>query len=260
MTEGTRTDNRPHVIAHRGASLQYPENTIEAFEAARQQGADGIELDIRWTADQTAVIFHDPVVKNGDRRRLVRNLNRQEFRSMTRHTGAAAPTLAEALHWGKARMPFVFDIKETRHELQLIRTVEEFDLPSETVFSSFRLSVVTTLKARRPEWRTAWIIGDVRWGSLRRSLLNTILSRARRWKIDALHFHHRWMTPDLVQTCKKHGLHVAVWTVDATDEIARMATAGVDSIMTNAPDIAIKTLSRLTADRHNKSSLPSYDW
>ena len=47
------------IIGHRGASASHPENTIEAFRAAAEQGAHGIELDVRRTADDVLVVYHD---------------------------------------------------------------------------------------------------------------------------------------------------------------------------------------------------------
>ena len=58
-TIGSVELSRPLVIAHRGASLAYPENTLEAFEAAVLAGADMIELDARLSADGVAVVSHD---------------------------------------------------------------------------------------------------------------------------------------------------------------------------------------------------------
>ena len=59
------------VIAHRGASLHAPENTIDAFTKALEHGADAIELDVRVTRDDAVVVIHDPDVDrttSGDRK------------------------------------------------------------------------------------------------------------------------------------------------------------------------------------------------
>ncbi len=53
------------VLAHRGASATHTENTLDAFRAARDQGAHGIELDVRRTADGILVIHHDALVEDG---------------------------------------------------------------------------------------------------------------------------------------------------------------------------------------------------
>ena len=53
----------PFIIAHRGASVAAPENTLAAFRHAISAGADGIELDVRLAADGVAVVIHDPDLK-----------------------------------------------------------------------------------------------------------------------------------------------------------------------------------------------------
>ena len=55
----------PAVWAHRGASASYPENTLEAFAAAVAMGADGIELDVRRTADGVLAVHHDAALADG---------------------------------------------------------------------------------------------------------------------------------------------------------------------------------------------------
>ena len=57
------------VIAHRGASAQFTENTLDAFLGAVDQGADGVELDVRRTSDDHLAIHHDDGLADGTRRR-----------------------------------------------------------------------------------------------------------------------------------------------------------------------------------------------
>jgi len=75
------------VIGHRGASATHPENTLEAFRAAAEQGAHGVELDVRRTADDVLVVFNDAHLGDG---RLIRELGAAEL-------PATIPTLAQAL-------------------------------------------------------------------------------------------------------------------------------------------------------------------
>ncbi|MEO7371451.1 MAG: glycerophosphodiester phosphodiesterase, partial [Ilumatobacteraceae bacterium] len=53
------------VLAHRGASKAKRENTIEAFRTAGTMGSDGVELDVRRTADRRLVVHHDPLLPDG---------------------------------------------------------------------------------------------------------------------------------------------------------------------------------------------------
>ena len=82
---------KPLVVAHRGASVEYPENTIEAFEAAIGSG-DAVEFDVRMTADGHAVVMHDPdVSRTTDGTGLVSEMTLDEIRTL------GVPTLEEAL-------------------------------------------------------------------------------------------------------------------------------------------------------------------
>ena len=53
---------RPLVLGHRGASARAGDNTLEAFRLAVEQGADGVELDVRFTSDESVVLSHDPTI------------------------------------------------------------------------------------------------------------------------------------------------------------------------------------------------------
>ncbi|MCB0137417.1 MAG: glycerophosphodiester phosphodiesterase, partial [Caldilineaceae bacterium] len=54
---------RPFVVAHRGARLVEAENTLRAFLLALAQGADALEIDLRFTADDQLILFHDPTLQ-----------------------------------------------------------------------------------------------------------------------------------------------------------------------------------------------------
>ena len=75
--------DRPIVVAHRGASVEQPENTIEAFEAAIDAGADAVEFDVRLTLDGHAIVMHDPNVRRTtDGHGLVSELTLAEVRRL----------------------------------------------------------------------------------------------------------------------------------------------------------------------------------
>src|SRR5262249_55324299 len=89
---------RPRIIAHRGASAEAPENTMAAFRLARQQGADGIELDVMRCASGEVVVFHDDdLVRLGKRPGLVRELGYDELRTLDLGGGERMPLLTDVL-------------------------------------------------------------------------------------------------------------------------------------------------------------------
>jgi len=230
------------IVAHRGASAVERENTIPAFEKAVAHGADAIELDIRWTADDRAVVYHDPSVTRDGRKIPVRKLPADELRRLKAAEQVAIPTVRELLEWAVGRLPLVFDIKDTHREEEFMHEVEACGFHAESVFSSFRLTVIGKIRASRPDWQTAWIIGNSGSAALRRLLLRPIITRAVRWGAGALHFHHNWIGPEVIARCHKENLRVAAWTVDDPARMREIAGMGVDAIITNVPDIACATL------------------
>src|SRR5690554_3040227 len=95
------------IYAHRGSSGTYPENTMEAFEAALQEGADGIELDIQLTKDGVPVIIHDETVdRTTDGKGWVKDFTFEELQRLdagssfhTDYKGATIPSFEEFLQW-----------------------------------------------------------------------------------------------------------------------------------------------------------------
>jgi glycerophosphoryl diester phosphodiesterase len=230
---------RPLVLAHRGASRVAPENTIEAFSRARELGADGVELDVRRTADDVLVVHHDPHV--------------DDFGLIAAHSFAAlraarpdAPTLVEVLAECKGLLVNV-EIKclpwepdadgADRPVVRAVAAALRAHAP-DAIVSSFDLDAVDACRVIAPELATAWLTSgqDVATASA----------------IAAAH-GHLWLHPDCratlaepdagIQAAHDHGLRVDVWTVDEPDEIRVLAAAGVDAIVTNAPDVALAALA-----------------
>jgi glycerophosphoryl diester phosphodiesterase len=110
----------PVVIAHRGASAAWPENTLTAFEAAVRAGADMVELDVRLTADGALVVMHDPdVARTTDGRGLVCELTLAEVRALH------VPTLRDALDLLQGRAGAEIEIKDDPGEAAADAVVDQ---------------------------------------------------------------------------------------------------------------------------------------
>jgi glycerophosphoryl diester phosphodiesterase len=110
-----------HVCGHRGYSLHYPENTLPAFQAAKQAGATTVEIDVVLTKDEEPIILHDlSVDRTTDGYGFAADLTLKDIRSLDagsrfhpRFAGTRIPTLKETLAWAKrADMGIVLEIKE----------------------------------------------------------------------------------------------------------------------------------------------------
>jgi glycerophosphoryl diester phosphodiesterase len=94
---------RPTIFAHRGASAHAPENTLAAFELAVAQGADGIELDAKLSADGHVVVIHDATVdRTTDQRGRVKDMSLAELRSLDAGIFFAEKYLQSFVLWMQA--------------------------------------------------------------------------------------------------------------------------------------------------------------
>lgn len=127
------------VLSHRGDHRQLPENTLPAFAAAVDQGADGIETDIRLLADGQLALFHDSHVPDG---RLVAGLSLAELRAAC---DRAVPTLGEALaHWPGILWNLELKVPEALEPT--LALVARAGLKRRPVVSSFWHPVVVTAR------------------------------------------------------------------------------------------------------------------
>ena len=85
-------------VAHRGASAQYPENTMLAFRQAIQQGVDMIELDVQLTSDDELIVMHDTTLdRTTNGHGNIHDHNLQEIRQLNAGQGEKIPLLSEAI-------------------------------------------------------------------------------------------------------------------------------------------------------------------
>ena len=120
------------VIAHRGEHLHHPENTLPAFRAAADAGADYFELDVRTTSDGKLVLMHDGSVdRTTNGRGAVAQMTFEEIRKLDAG-GAQVPTFDEALAFAKGRIGVYIDAKQISAK-DLVETVEKYDMQDHVV-------------------------------------------------------------------------------------------------------------------------------
>lgn len=125
LAQRDSTHDMPLILAHRGAAINYPENTMLAFRKAIEAGADGIEFDVRLTADGHPVIIHDSNLKRISGENLESGaLLLEDLRNITLPFNQRIPTLAELLEtWGN-RCHLLLEIKEIQAAAPAIMAVQ----------------------------------------------------------------------------------------------------------------------------------------
>ena len=235
------------VVAHRGASVEQPENTIEAFEAAIDAGADAVEFDVRMTADEVAVVMHDPdVSRTTDGTGLVPELTLADVRRLRipLPAGGAAgvPTLDEALECLAGRTAGDIEIKNlpgepgftSDREVAVEATLEALDrvdFPGQVIVSSFNPASVAHSRRLRPNVPTGLLTSyDVE-----------AVEALRR----ATEGGHPWVLPfvsKVLEAGEGFGAEardarvlLGVWIADDPETARRLFELGADAVATNDP-------------------------
>ncbi len=233
--------SHPLIIAHRGASASARENTLEAFHLAVAQDADGIELDVRRTADGVIVVHHDPDVAG------LGPLAGVAFERL-RTEAPWVPTLDEAL---PVTGDLLLDI-EVKNDPS-----EPFHDPDETVARAVA-RWAAALRLERRVVITSFDPGAVAAAQVEGPTVPTGLLVAPSTPVDsvlaaAAAAGHRWLLPHwaalasdasrLIAEAHRENLTVVTWTVDHPEVMRRLADQGVDGIITNDPDAANRVLA-----------------
>jgi len=216
-----------NVIAHRGASADAPENTLQAFELAIEQGADMIETDLHLAADGSIPIWHDAHIQQ----QPIERLSLAEIRALA----PLVPTLQETLESCGARIPFNLELKAAASGLyagleeRVLRIVREMSRLDRVLFSSFEIPVLRRLRELEPKAR----IGVLRSSRFMRP--SAIEEHARRLSAEAVNPAVRRLERAHVERLQTLGFRVNVYTVDEPAEQRRLIDWNVDGIFTNRP-------------------------
>lgn len=231
---------RPLVMAHRGAKDVAPENTLAAFEAARELGADAIELDVTRCASGEIIVLHDDTVdRTTDGAGRADAMPLEALRTLdagswfdARFAGERVPLLEEVLEQMGHRLRLNIEIKgrslsSDGIEAEVATMLRRHGLLQETIISSFNPAALWRMRRAAPELgRGLLYAGDMPL-PLRRAWGRYLVAP------QALHPHHSMVDAAYVAWARRKGYRVNVWTVNEPADIQRMAALGVDAIITD---------------------------
>lgn len=239
------------VVAHRGASITHRENTMAAFEAAIEQGAVGIELDVRLTADEVLVVHHDASLPDGGR---IREMQAADLPDWVPTLGAALEVSANI--WVNVEIKNALDDPDYDSDQNVAiavagliagHTHSSYDpekaeslashVADRVLVSSFNVDTIERIRAIDPIIPTGILV----WGQADPA---SLVERATAHGFDAIHPHDLLLDRPFVERAHDAGLAINVWTVDDPDRMIELAEMGVDGLITNDPELAVKTLAK----------------
>lgn len=242
----TMTNAQTKVIAHRGFSGVAPENTLAAFQKAIEAGADYFELDVHTTKDDSLVVIHDATVNrtgsNGMKGKVA-DMTHQELSKV--HVGYSAkfgdgyatekiPTLREALELAKGKIKVCIELKVHDAEKQVLQLVNELGMHDQVIIFSFYYDVLSNIRELDKE--------------IPLLLLNTLANTKTIEEAKKIHATAVGVgsnpSRDFLDNAHASGIEVWKWTVNDEDKMQELIDLGIDGLITNYPELALKLLDR----------------
>jgi glycerophosphoryl diester phosphodiesterase len=245
---------RPRVMAHRGASGDYPENTLPAFLAARDAGAPYIELDIHMTRDSRVVVAHDDDLQRvGNNEGVISEMTLAELSGVDaaynftpatsagafpfRGRGIRVPDLEEVF----AACPeqrFVVEIKQYWPSLiaALIGVIDRAGMRRRVLVACEHQAPIEEFREAAPDIPTNFPTGEV--AAFLMSLppgAPPCIPRGEALQIPPEHQGWKMATPETVAAAHRMGVEMHIWTVNEEAEMRALLAMGVDGIITDFP-------------------------
>jgi glycerophosphoryl diester phosphodiesterase len=247
---------RPIIVAHRGGAGLYPENTLEAFQAAaREHGVRFMEIDVHGTADGVPVVLHDPTVaRTTDGAGAVAAMPLDAVQALDAGhgfippagaanpwvgRGVRIPTLAQVLR----ALPdcwFSIDVKDAAPGTvaAVLEVVRQCGMGERAVVGAESWRVYRRMHRLAPELPSFYC---------RRSVVGFVLAAnlgLMRWYRPPHHTLQlperfaglRLISPRTVRAAHRAGLPLIVWTINDPRDMQRLLALGVDGLITDRPD------------------------
>lgn len=239
------------VVAHRGASSQAPENTMEAFRLGVEAGADAIELDVHLTADGQLAVVHDPTLdRTTDRTLAVASTPMAELRAADagwafpgpdgdypyRGRGLTVPTLPEVVAWLPVGIGLAVEIKAPAATDGVVKALAGSAVRAAALVTviSFQEAVIERVRELAPDLPTGLLLvpGDD-------------FERGLKWVVEHGHAAVLPYESDLgadptanVTLAAAWGSRVGCYVVNDPERMQQLAAAGVWGFVTDVPELA----------------------
>lgn len=236
----------PSITAHRGASGYAPENTISSMSLAIEMGADFAELDVQETFDGEIILLHDNNLKRTTgAEKNIWEVNYSFLKSLDagswyndKYEEEEIPKLSEMIDVVNGKMKLNIELKTNGHEKKLadrvVKIVEDKKYSDNCIFTSLDFSQVDRVREINSNLKVGYIFDTL---PIDVDVFNS--------DVDLLSVHYSLVTEDFMEKAIENKKEVHVWTVNDEDEMIRLTSLGVTSIITNYPDKLKRVLLKM---------------
>lgn len=252
-------EKHPLLFSHRGANRIFPENSIPAFKLAMERGVDVLETDFRLTKDNRLVVFHDASLERmTGQTEVVRQISFQEIQKINigihfqleneypyRNKPIFIPSLEE-LFETFPQMRFNIDIKDREYEAAEILwdLIERKNLHEQIVVGSFYSDIIKYFRkiSQRRVATSASAHEMWYWGfSHQMGFTLPFQPPMEAFQIPPRHKIFDLASPRFIQQTHRKKIYIHYWTINDPDEMERLFEAGADGIMSDEPELLVRT-------------------
>jgi len=230
--------------AHRGASEYAPENTFAAFCLGIEMGANGIETDVRKTADGLLVLFHDKEVSRvTDGQGMVKDLSWETISRLdagswksSKYRNERVVGFEDFLYYiGGKDLVFAIELKARDIYAEVTEKLLKFGVIEKSVITSFYFEGIENTCALKTKVRT---------GFLTQQITKDILEDLKRVGAYQVCPSAEFLTAEAVRQARDYGFSVRAWGIKNPDDMIKALDCGVDGMTVNFPDVLQKELER----------------
>ena len=238
------------VIAHRGFSGKYPENTLLAIKKAVELGVDFIEIDVWLSLDYQVFVIHDNKLSRTTTGRgaITMKITDQIRKYHVKRGGHKIPLLEEVFPLIKKRTRLNIEIKNIWAAKPVAELIKKHKMQDKVMVSSGSILALQIIKKEIPLIKTAYVFyvsNNTRWGyfvtfiaKLSAPLTHFYVSMvAKSAKVDYVHLSYPFSTKKFIKKLHKKGFKVNVWTVNTKALMKKLIKNKADGIITNRPDV-----------------------
>lgn len=224
------------VYAHRGASREFPENTLAAFRRAVELGTPGIELDVHLTRDGVAVVMHDETVdRTTNGTGALAELDLSDLVTLDAGQGEKVPTLEQVIAVVAGKTHLNIEVKANAAASEVLR-IAKSSPTLDWAISSFDWDVLRYAFAQ-DETIPLWPLGI--------GATEDILALAEEIRAPQLNLLDHAIDADIIAFLKERGLGTWVWTVNDPQRAKDLAAWGAIGICTDDPAVILEALGSL---------------
>ena len=220
-------------IGHRGAKSLEPENTLLSFQKAIEIGVDGIELDVRLTADGELVVIHDETIdRTSNGNGFVNQFTLKEIQKFRIHTTQEIPTLKAVLELVNKKCFINIELKEIETAEKVVALIEDYVTNknwnySDFLVSSFNWNAIQNVR---------FLNSDIPIGVLTESDLEMAFTFAKFLKATTIITHYLLLNEAEMLDIQNAGIKIFAWTVNEKEAIEKMKTLKINGIISDFPD------------------------